>query len=149
MTPATYIALARDLIILIALGLLIWLLISFGRDTIKVADMQIVQKQLDANSKTLARWAQEARDAQDQRTRDLDKVSAAIGAQRAPIVVLRDPSRPSALSAVPAPTPGQPAQTRGTDASAGINIRGEINRFELRTESAIAECRAGLAEWPQ
>lgn len=153
MTPAAIIALVRDLIIVIALGLLIWLLISYGKDVVKVADMKAVQKQLDANTKQVAQWSQEASNAQIQRTQDMATVSAAIAAHSQPIVVLRDrPASPGTVSHTPAGASGQPAICGSADGGSGkdtVDIRPDISAFELKYEGLLADCRAAIAKWPK
>jgi hypothetical protein len=151
MTPSAYIALARDLVILIALGLLIWLLIVFGRDMVKVKDMKAVQQQITQNATTEAQWRQEQTDANTLRDTQLAQVGAAIAGQHAPILLCR-PSRPSPVPSASATTPGSPAGPGGADATARVDpldVRPAINDFELRVEKAVADCRAALAGWPQ
>jgi hypothetical protein len=152
MTPAAIIALVRDIVILIALGLLIWLLISYGKDVVKVADMKAVQKQLDQNTQTMARWSQEAQHAQVQRTQDLATIHDAIAAHSQPIVVLRDrPSHPGAVPGNPASPSGQPAACGNPDGGSRtdtVDIRPDISRFEERYEGILADCRAAIASWP-
>lgn len=153
MTPGAIIALVRDLVIVIALGLLIWLLISYGKDMVKVSDMKAVQKQLDANTKQVAQWSQEASNAQTQRTQDLAQVSAAIAAHSQPIVVLRDrPASPGTVSSTPASASGQSAACGSADGGSGkdtVDIRPDISAFERKYESALADCRAAVASWPK
>lgn len=148
MTPAAYIALARDIVILIALGLLIWLLVAFGRDMIKVKDMKAVQAQIAQNSQQVAQWAQEARDAQTQRTQDMAQVSAAIAAQHAPIV-LRGPSSACPVPRDSAEAPSQSAAPGSADTGSGVDLRPAISGFELKYETALADCRQALASWPR
>lgn len=153
MTPAAYIALARDIVILIALGLLIWLLIVFGRDMVKVSDMKAVQKQITQNAITEAQWRQEQANANTQRDAQLAQVGAAIANQHAPVLVCR-PSHPSPVPSHPAEAPSSPPAAGGTDAATrsdpeSIDVRPAINAYELGVEKVVADCRAALAGWPQ
>ena len=153
MTPSAYIALARDLVILIALGLLIWLLVAFGRDMIKVKDMKAVQKQLAQNAITEAQWRQEQTNANTQRDAQLAQVGAAIANQHAPVLVCRSPN-PSPVPSTPAAAAGSASAAGGTDSgtrgdSEPVDVRGAINAFELKYETALADCRAAIASWPQ
>jgi hypothetical protein len=151
-TPGAYIALARDLIILLALGLLIWLLMSFGADRVKVADMQAVQKQITHNAQIEAGWRKEQTDANAQRDVDLTHVAAAIALQHAPVIV-RNTARACPVSVNTGQASRPPPATGGADARSGgdsqsVDIRPQLNRFELKAETAIADCRAALDSWP-
>lgn len=144
-----YISLARDIGIALALGFIVWKIYGAGENAVKVNDIAALKTQLDDNSKTLARWAQESRDAQIQRAQQMDTVFAAVNAQRAPIVLLRDrPASPSPVPSAPAAAASPTTQAGGFDAGAGIDLRPQINRFEIKYEAAIADCRAVLAQWP-
>lgn len=147
MTPAAIVALVRDVVILIALAALIYLLITYGKDVVKVADMKAVQKQLTANAQTQAQWATEARDADLKRSQDLDKVTTAIGQQRAPVFV-RGPSCPHPVPQLAAQTASSAPAGGGDESGAGEDLRGPINQFEIRLETVIADCRNALEKWP-
>lgn len=151
MTPSAYIALARDIIIVVALGLLIWLLVSFGSDRVKVADMKALQKQLTTNAKTETDWRKAQTDANAQRDTDLAKVVAAIGSQHAPVIVRSGPARTCPLPVSTTQASSPPAAAGGTDVGSGVDrdIRPQLNAFELKAETAIADCRAALDGWPK
>jgi hypothetical protein len=150
-TPSAYIALARDLIIVVALGLLIWLLMSFGADRVKVADIKAVQKQITDNAKTEADWRKKQTDANAQRDIDLAQVAAGIAAQHAPVIVRSGPARACPVSVPAAQAGGPPAAAGGADEGSGIDrdIRPQLNAFEFKAETAIADCRAALDGWPK
>jgi hypothetical protein len=154
MTPSAIIALARDAIILVALGLLIWLLITFGQDRVKVADMTAVQKQIIQNAQIEAGWRKEQTDANNKRDADLAQVAAGIAAQRAPVYVVRNAPRACPVPVNTGQASRPPPAAGGIDPGSGndrqpVDIRPEINRFELRVESALADCRAALDGWPK
>lgn len=152
LTPSQILALIRDVAIVGALAFVVYRIYTDGANAVKVADMKAVQKQLDANTQTVARWSQEASDAQKQRTQDLSTIHDAIAAHSQPIVVLRD--RPASAGTVPSPsaTPGsQPAACGSADRGSGkdtVDIRPDISAFETKYEGALAECRAAIASWP-
>lgn len=148
MTPGQIIALVRDVVILIALGLLIWLLISYGKDVVKVSDMRAVQKQIDTNAQTEAQWRKEQTDANQARDTQIAQVGAAIASQRAP-VRLCGPTRASPLPSPTAAPSGSNTVPGGTDSGSGVDLRPAINAFELKYETAFASCRAALAGWPR
>jgi hypothetical protein len=149
-TPGAIIAVIRDLIILIALGLLIWLLVSFGSDRVKVADMKALQKQITSNATTEAIWRKEQTDANTQRDTDLAKVAVGIALQRTPVIVRSGPARACPVSVAAAKASSSPAAAGGVDAGLGgdRDIRPQLNAFELKAETAIADCRAALEGWP-
>ena len=154
MKPAAYIALARDLIVLVALGLLIWLLISFGSDRVKVADMKALQKQITSNAKTEADWRKEQTDASAKRDTDLAKVAAGIANQHTPVIVRTGPARACPVPIPAAQTGGSPATAGGTDEGRGgsgesVDIRPALNAFELKYETVIADCRQLWDAWPK
>lgn len=153
MTPGQIIALIKDLAIVVTLGLAIWLLISYGKDIVKVSDMKAVQKQLAQNAITEAQWRQEQEAANAQRDTQLAQVGAAIANQHAPVLVCRSPN-PGPVPSVPAATADAHPGIGGTDTGPGggdkpIDIRPAINAFELKYETALADCRAAIASWPQ
>lgn len=153
MTPTAIIALVRDVAIVGALAFIIWWIRTDGANSVKVSDMQAVQKQLDSNTKLVAQWSQEAHDAQTQRTQDMAQVSAAIAAHSAPIVVMRDrPASPVAVSSIAVSTGTQPAASGNPDPgprSDPVDVRPAINAFELKYEGFLADCRAEHAQWPK
>lgn len=154
MTPAAIIALVRDGIILLALGLLIWLLITFGSDRVKVADMKAVQKQIAQNAQIEAGWRKEQINANAKRDADLSKVAAGITAQRAPVYVMRNPARACPVSVAAGEASRPPPGTGGADQGSGddrqsIDLRPQLNAFELKYETLVADCRAALDQWPQ
>ena len=153
MTPGQIIALIKDLAIVVTLGLAIWLLISYGKDIVKVSDMKAVERQLAQNAITEAQWRQEQEAANAQRDTQLAQVGAAIAQQHAPVLVCR-PTRPSPVPSVPAATPGSAPAAGGADAAArgdteSVDIRPAINQFEFGVEKVVADCRAAIASWPQ
>lgn len=151
MTVSAIIALVRDIAILIALGFIIWWIRSEGENTVKLADLQAVQKQLDTQSKEVSQWHQEALDAQNQHTQDLAQVTAAIGAQRQPVRLCNAP-RPDPVPAHPAAATSDTAGTGGIISSArddSRDVRPDLNAFELRIEKTVADCRLLQQSWPR
>jgi hypothetical protein len=150
MTFSAYLSLARDLLIVSALGYILWVVHSQAENSVKVADMQAVEKQVLANAQTLSRWSQEAHDAEVKRETDMAGVTALIGAQHAPIRLCIPPkASPGTVSGNPASTPSGTAASGGTDAGSGEDIRPAINAYELKYESALASCRSVLSQWPK
>jgi hypothetical protein len=154
MTPGAIIALIKDALIILAIGAVVLLLVNYGKDIVKVADMKAVQKQLTQNAATEANWRKEQADANTKRDTDLATVRAAIDAQRAPVYVMRNgPPRVCPVSVAAGQAGRPPPATGGADAGSGndrqpVDIRPELNRFELKAETAVADCRAALDGWP-
>lgn len=149
MTPAAIVALVRDAVILIALAALIYLLITYGRDAVKVADMKAVQKQLTVNAETQAQWAEEARSADAKRTQDMERVNAAIDLEHTPVYVVRGGSP----SGCPVPAAAAQAGSRapgagGAEPGAGKDIRPDLNAYKKRVEKVVSDCRNALDKWP-
>lgn len=145
MTPAAIIALIKDIVIVIAIGAVIYVLVAYGKDIVKVADIAAVQKQIAANAQTVAGWRQEQVNAEAKHTEELAQVSAAIGAQRSPIIL-----QSVTPKAGTCPVPGAAAGPAGPPAASGpVDIRPGINAFELKYETALADCRSALAQWPR
>jgi predicted metalloprotease len=151
MTPGEIIALVKDVAIVIAIGIVIYVLVSYGKDLVKVADMKAVQKQLTANSETQARWRQEAVDADKTRDAALAQVAGSIAQQRAPVYVLQPaarPANPGAVRANPGEAAAQACPAGGTDAGPRVDRRPAVNALELKFETALAECYGALDKWP-
>jgi hypothetical protein len=154
MTPGAIIALVKDALIILAIGAAAWLLVSYGKDIVKVADMKAVQKQIEQNAKTEETWRKAQTDANAQRDTDLAKVAASIAGQHAPVYVVRNPARACPVSTATGEASRPPPGAGGADAGSRndrqpVDIRPDLNRFELKAETAIADCRAALAGWPQ
>lgn len=138
----------KDAAIIAALCAIAYVMITYGKDVVKVSDMAAVQKQLTANSAQLAAWRKEQVDADTQREADMAQVSAAIGAQRAPII-LRGPARACAVPRAPGPAASAPPASGGNEPETGVDLRGAINAYETEVEQGFADCRSVLAQWPR
>jgi len=149
-TPAVIVALVKDVVILIAVGLALYFVVNYGKDLVKVADMKAVQRQLDANSQTEAQWRREEIDANARRDEALARVSSTIGGQHAPVYIVRGgPPRSGTVSGTPGATSGAACPRGGTDDGPRVDSRPAVNSFELKYETALAECYAALDKWPQ
>jgi len=151
MTPGEIITLVKDLVILVAVGLVIYFFVTYGKNLVKVQDMAAVQKQLASNSETEARWRQERDDADKNRDEQLAKVATGIGQQRAPVYLMQPAARasnPGALPGNPGEARGQACPTGGSDPGPGIDSRPAINAYELKYSTALIDCYAALDTWP-
>lgn len=155
MTPTAIIALIKDIVILGAIGFAIYIVLNYGKDIVKVKDMQAVQKQLSDNKLTEAQWRQEQVDANVQRDQSVKQLADAIATQHTPVYVVRNGS----ISACPVPgappkSSDQTASTGGANSGVGgasqtVDIRAGINAFETKYESSLSDCRAILMGWPK
>lgn len=155
MTPSQIIALVRDAAILGALGFILWYVHRADENAFKVDNLTATTKQLTANAATAARYAKEASDAQSQLTHQVAANAAAIGSQRAPVLLCPPAASARAVPGATAGATGQPASAGGVAAGPrgnsqpGRDVRPELNAFETKYENALATCRSVLAQWPR
>ncbi len=144
MTPGQIIALVRDALIVGALVFLVWRIYTDGSNAVKVKDLQALQTQLTLNAKQQAQWAQQSQQAEAQRALEMENVRGAILSQHAPVILQSAPAARGArqLSRPPTQAASPPAE------SGGVDLRPRINAFELKYETALADCRAALSSWP-
>jgi hypothetical protein len=152
MNPITrYIALARDIGIALALGFLVWKIFSAGEDKVKASDLKSLQAQITQQGTILDGWRQESTHANAQLSQDLATLRTPPAVPKPPVWLCDDPAR-SAETVLPAPASeagsAHPAPG-GTDEGRRRDIRPQIEAFKLKYETALAECRAEDAQWPQ
>jgi Tfp pilus assembly protein PilE len=126
-----------------------YFLINYGKNTVKISDLQAVQDQLTKNAQIIDRWHQEQTDADAKRDANLNKVASAINGQRDPIYLVRNTPGKCPVPSSPDKAANQPASGGTTDSGSGGDLRPQINGFELKYETAIANCQAVLDKWPQ
>ena len=148
MTPGQILVLVRDVLVLGALGFVIYRIYVDGENRVRQQDMQAVEKQLATNTLEQRQWAQDIRDAEAKRIEDMEHVSAAIAAQRAPVIV-RVPAGAGTMPRASSPPATGTACPRGPAEGPGVDIRPALNALEFKYERALADCRAVLAEWPK
>lgn len=150
MTPGMYIALARDLGIALALAFIVWKIYGAGENAVKVNDLKSLQAQIADQAKTVDTWRQENTDANTQLSRDLASLHAP--APDKPPVWLCDaaPSpRRAVLSSPAASTDSSHPSPGGSDDGRRRDIRPQLEAFKLKYETALAECRSVIAQWPK
>lgn len=148
MTPAAIFSAVKDAVILIALAAFAYLLISYGKDTVKVSDIKGVEKQIQENAATVAKWQKESTDADTKHVQTLQQIGATIAQQRAPVFV-RGQSCPNPMPSAAAKAGDTASPPRPVDQGRGIDYRPAINQFELKYETALADCYTALDKWPQ
>lgn len=149
MTFGAYIALIRDGLIVLALGFVLYKIYGAGEDKIKASDLKSLQTQIAEQAQTLAGWRQESSNANDQLSRDLATLHAPVP-DKPPVWLCNGSSEPrSEVLPAPATSPdsAHPAPG-GTDTGRGRDIRPQLEALKLKYETALAECRSVIAQWP-
>jgi hypothetical protein len=149
MTPGAIIALVKDVVIVAALGFVIYMLINYGKDQVKVSDMKAVETQLKTNAVTEAEWRKEQVDANTKHDTNLATVASTIANQRAPVFLRSGPPSQCPVPNNPTKTSDQGTTTGSTDNRPGKDLRPDINAFELKYESAFLDCQTVLDQWPK
>lgn len=150
MTPGMYIALARDIGIALALGFLVWRIYGAGENAVKASDLKSLQAQITEQSQTLGSWRQESTNANDQLSRDLATLHAPA-ADKPPIWLCNAPPSPRSqvLPATAASADSAHSGAGGTDEGRRRDIRLQVESLKLKYETALAECRSVIAQWPR
>lgn len=151
MSFTVFLSLARDFAIVGALGFIVWKLVDFGEDRIKAQDLKAVQAQIAHNVELQSQWQAKSEAADAQRTQDLADLAARIDANHQPVIVRIAPHPspvPIAAACPVSPVAASGAADNGSGGDSGPDVRPLINAFELKYETALAGCRAALAQWP-
>lgn len=142
MLISEYLAIAKDAVIVAAIVGLGWFLYHSGANSVRVSDIEALQKQLVANAQTQDRYRNEINDALAEANSEMGNLAHSIDANKRPVVV-RVPASSGAV-------PGNTSSTTSTDPEAGgVDIRPGVNAFERKYEAALAECRALKEAWPK
>jgi len=153
-SPGAIVALVKDIVIVAAIAFVFYFVRNSGEDLVKLKDVQGLKLQLQDNASREQRWREEQINADSERDASVKQLAASIAGQRAPVYVLRGgPADPRPLPGDPAAPRGAPALACGIDRGpradrAAVDIRPQINQFELKYETAFADCRALLSKWP-
>lgn len=148
MTPTAIVALVKDALIIGALAAVAYVLITFGKDIVKVSDIKALEKQVQTNAADVARWQKESSDVDAKRVATLQQIGATIAGQRAPVFV-RGQSCANPVPTVAAKAGDNASAPRAVDPGRGIDYRPAVNQFELKYETALADCYTALDKWPQ
>lgn len=148
MPLSAYIALARDVLIVGALGYILWFIHHADANAAKVADLQGVVTQLKANAVQAQKWEDERQNAEAQRLIDNATVIAAVAQHNDPIRLCNTP-RPNAVPGNTASASSNPPSAGGHDEGPGRDLRPKISAFERKYEDYFTACRVVLKEWPR
>jgi hypothetical protein len=149
-TPGQYIAAARDLIILAAIGWLVYMVYHAGQNSVTIKDVARIEANIAAAHATEDNWRKEQLDADAQKAQDLAAIRGAIAEHQQPIVV-RGPAPAGAVPKAPGTAAGTHPTSGATDGGPRVStcdVRPSVAAVELKYETALAECRAAIASWP-
>lgn len=154
MSPATYISLARDIIVIAVIGFLAYLLVSFGENRVEKKDFQALEQRIKDNAATEARWRKEDTDANDKRDKALAALHADVSAPHAPIIVRVPVAQTPGLPAHPGEAGNAHPECAGTGSGHGgagteVDRRPDVEAFKLKYGTALIDCQAVLDHWPQ
>lgn len=147
MTPSMWIDAIHKLVMLLGLGFVVWWVWHAGGNSIKVADMQAVQKQTADIAKSFSEWQSQDTKAKKDQADAIKALNDRIAQQHAPIIVrVPAPAASSiALPGVPAGGNAGPASAGRSSAGSGESreedLRPEFNRLESKYSEALAKCR--------
>jgi len=152
-TPGQYIAAAKDILIVLAIGIVVFLVYRAGEDRIHASDLNGLRDELKQQRTILGGWQKESNDA-------TNKLSADVAAIRAtpPVAHVWVHNQPIPQPAVlPSPTvtpsaAGAPAG--GVQPGRGADVDGArrdaiLDAFKKRWEERLAEWRAEDSQWPK
>jgi len=151
MTPAAYLAVARDVVIVIALAAVLYLVYRSGEDRVRSKDLQGLQDQMKRQGDVLAGWHEESTHANAKLAEDVDKINAAARAPHQPVWLCdgKAPSKPTVLSKTPGETRNSDPGGGGTVGGPRRDIQPQLTAFKQKYETILAGCRAEDASWPQ
>lgn len=152
MTPAQYLAVGRDIVILAAIGLLLWWVYRGGQNAVRAADLKALQAEIQHQADILSKWRGESNDAQATLSREVAAINAV------PTVVhdwVQQPAcpKPAVLPATAPKAGNSPPAAGGVQPGPGEAARADRRDFAVaelkrKYETAFAECRAVLTQWP-
>jgi hypothetical protein len=154
LTPSAYLALGRDIAVLVVLGVIVWLVYRGGEDHVRSADLKALQAQIEAQEKITQGWSKQNDEANTRLSADMAAIRAASSAPVQHNWVLDSSCKGSVLpSASSGPsslnsTPGS-IQPEPGSVSEG-HRRDEVTaQFKAQWEIPLAQCRAALEKWPR
>lgn len=142
MPISEYISIIKDSAIILAVAAVVFFIYHSGANSVRVHDIEAVQKQIQANAATEERYHSEINDAFAEVHSQMGAVYASIDAQRKPLIV----RVPASGRAVPGDSASPADQS---PSSGGIDVRSGVNALERKYESALSDCRALKESWPK
>ncbi len=150
MSPGAYIALARDIGIVLALAFLVCRIYGAGENAVKASDLKSLQAQVAEQAQTLQAWRQESTDANTTLSQDLATLRAPTDPMP-PVWLCNAPASPRrpVLSTPAASTDSAHSAAVGADLGSQRDIQPELEAFRLKYETVLAECRSLYSQWPK
>ena len=156
MTPSAYIALARDIAIVGALGVILWLVFRAGSDHVTAGDLKALQAQIATQAKITQGWKDQTDASNTHLASDLAAIRAASSAPVVHSWLLDAPACKGSGVLPPSPiqTPGGNSSSGSLIPGSGSNAEGHrrdavIAAFKARWETVLASCRAEDQAWPR
>lgn len=150
-----YFTMAKDLVILIALGAVLYLVYRGGEDRVRAKDLQGLQDQMKAQGRILEGWRTESKDANDKLAKDVAAINAAAANPvKHTWVCTQSGGKPTVLSGSAGQADSGHPAGGGVQPGPGEAIDGDrrdaiVAGFKQRWETTLAGCRAEDAQWPQ
>ena len=156
MIPSAYIALARDIAVVGALGVILWLVYRAGADHVTAGDLKALQAQIATQAKITQGWKDQTDASNTHLASDLAAIRAASSAPVVHSWLLDAPAckgsgvlPPSPIQATGGNSPTGSFQPSNGSVSEG-HRRDEVTaQFKAQWETVLANCRALDAAWPR
>ncbi len=154
MTPGMWLTAIKDILVLVAIGILGWLLVSYGQNRVEKKDMKALEQRLIDNAATQTRWREEDTHANTKRDQSLAALHTAVSAPHPPVIVRIPAPQAPGLPATAGEASGAHSECGGTaggrgGASVEVNIRPDLDALKLKYGTALIDCQAVLDKWPQ
>ena len=154
MSLALWLGAIKSILELVAVGVLGFLVMSYGESRVDKRDLQQLTDRITENGKTLTRWREEESHANTQRDAALAALHAAVAAHHDPIIVRVPVGEARPMPGNPGEARGEHSQCLGTGGGLGspwaqVDIRPDLDALELKYGQALIDCKAVLDKWPQ
>lgn len=151
MMPTAYLALARDVVIVLALAAVLYLVYRSGEDRVRSKDLQGLQDQMKRQGDVLIGWRKESTDANTKLAQDMVKINAAARDSHKPVWLCGQPadSKSAVLSEAPDQAGRSDSARGGIVSGSRRDIEPQLTAFKQKWETSLAECRSVLNAWPK
>jgi len=154
MTPGMWLTAIKDILVLVAVGVLGWLLVSYGQNRVEKKDMKALEQRIVDNAATQKRWRDEDTHANTQRDASLAQLHADVNAHSKPLIVRVPAPQTPGLPTAASEASGAHSECGGTGNGSGgpwrqIDIRPDLTALKLKYGAALIDCQAALDKWPQ
>ena len=162
MTPAQILAIVKDVVIVLAVGFLLWFVYHTGQNSVKTEDIKALQQRIEDNARTETQWRNDKTAADKQLASDVAAINSAAQLPKPPVWVCNSNNRGS-VPAVAGKADSSNSRVgtieRGSGSGADATIeavstdepydaRPAIEEVKKKYETVLAECRSVLDQWP-